>query len=238
MKKIITLLLMLILIVVPVKAEECSYTAKADAMKKADNVKVDYEVVEDKQEYEDGSTSTDEYFKISILNVTEDLYVEVSNDVTSEILTYNFDDAKDGVITFDWKENEVVTNFIIKVYASYQTPCEGTELKTIRKQTPRYNDYYNRAICLEEDMKDFYLCEKYTNLKEIDESMFITKIDSFMDGKIDETGKSTEEVKKEETFQDKLEKYKYFIFGGIIILVLGTTTVVVVRKRNRGKKVK
>ena len=71
MKKIVTLLLMLILIVVPVKAEECSYTAKADAMKKAANVKVDYEVVEDTEKYEDGSTSTDEYFKISILNVTE-----------------------------------------------------------------------------------------------------------------------------------------------------------------------
>ena len=235
MKKIMSFLLMLMILTMPVKAEECSYTAKADAMKKAANVKMDYEIVEDKQEFDEG-TAINEHFKITILNVTEDLYISVTNDVTNETKTYTYNDAKDGIITFDWENIESVTNFVVKVYANKE-PCYGEELKTIRKQTPRYNDFYNRAICAEEDMKDFYLCEKYTTVKEIDESMFIKKVDTFMDGKIDEQGNETENTKNKETLQDKIAKYKYFIIGGSIVLVaIGVT--IVVKKRNRGKKVR
>ena len=51
MKKIFTLLMMVFIGVMPVKAV-CNYTDKAAANKKAANVKLDYEVVEDKPEFD------------------------------------------------------------------------------------------------------------------------------------------------------------------------------------------
>ena len=207
MKKILTLLLMLGIGIMPVNAV-CNYTDKAAANKKAANVKLDYEVVEDKKEYEDGTISINEYFKMTILNVTEDLYVTVTNDVTNTTNTYRYSDAKDGVITFNWDNNEVVTNFTMKVYGAESSPCKDEELRTIRKQTPRYNDFANRAIC--EDMKDFYLCEKYTTVENIDESMFINKVSDYAEGKIDEEGESKEE--KDKNFLYYLNEYKWYIY--------------------------
>lgn len=227
MKKMLTLLLMLGIGVMPVKAV-CNYTDKAAANKKAANVKLDYEVVEDTKEYDDGTISINEYFKMTILNVTEDLYVTVTNDVTNTTNTYRYSDAKDGVITFNWDNNEVVTNFTMKVYGSDESPCKDEELRTIRKQTPRYNDFANRAIC--EDMKDFYLCEKYTTVENIDESMFINKVEDYAEGKIDDNGESTEE-KKDKNLLYYLNEYKWYIMGGLLVIAVGSGIAIVIRNK-------
>ena len=227
MKKMLTFLITLALTIMPVHAV-CSFKEKSEPMTKASNVKVDYEVVEDKQEYE-GGTVDNEYFKISILNITEDLYVVVSNDITNEEVTYTFNDVKDGIITFNWEHNEEITNFTFKIYASDKTQCNGEELKTIRKQTPRYNDFYNRAIC--QDMKDFYLCQKYTTVKNIDESMFIEKVDNFMLGEIDEDGKETENKKPENKILQFINDYKWYLVGGAVVIVIGVTSVIVLKRK-------
>ena len=227
MKKMLTLLLMLGIGVMPVNAA-CNYTDKAAANKKAANVKLDYEVVEDTQEYDDGTISVSEYFKMTILNVTEDLYVTVTNDVTNTTNTYRYSDVKDGVITFNWDNNEVITNFTMKVYGSDSSPCKDEELRTIRKQTPRYNDFANRAIC--EDMKDFYLCEKYTTVENIDESMFINKVTDYAEGKIDDNGENKDD-KKDKNILYYLNEYKWYIMGGLLVIALGSGIAIVIRNK-------
>lgn len=227
MKKLAAFFAMCALITMPVNAA-CSYTEKAEANTKAANIKINYEVVEDKQESDMG-TSINEYFKISILNVTKELYVVVSNDVTNDKVTYTFDDAKDGVITFNWDNIETVTNFTFTIYASNQTPCYNEELKTIRKQTPRFNDFSNRAIC--DGMEDFYLCQKYTNIAEIDESMFIEKVASFKDGKITEEGKDAETEKKGNSIISFLRKNRWYIIGGLLVIATGSGVAIVIRNR-------
>ena len=227
MKKILTILMMICIGIMPVHAA-CNYTDKAAANKKAANVKLDYEVVEDKQEYEDGTISVNEYFKMSILNVTEDLYVTVTNDITNTTNTYRYSDVKDGVITFNWDNNEVVTNFTMKVYGSDSSPCKDEELRTIRKQTPRYNDFANRAIC--QDMKDFYLCQKYTTVENIDESMFINKVEDYSEGKIDEEGES-QDNKKDKNLLYYLNEYKWYIMGGLLVIAAGSGVAIVIRNK-------
>lgn len=233
MKKLAAFLILLMVYTMPVNAA-CTYTEKAEANTKAANVKVNYEVVEDKQETEFG-TSVNEYFKISILNITKEIYVVVTNDVTNEEVTYTYENSEDGIVTFNWENTENITNFTFKIYASNETPCYNEELKTIRKQTPRYNDFSNRAIC--EDMEDFYLCEKYTNIAEIDEKMFIDKVASFKDGKITEEGKEKTEENKENKVISIIKEYKWYLIGAGVVIVVGTGVVIVVKKR-RGEKVK
>ena len=175
----------------------CTNKEKLDVGAKAANIKHNYEIVQDTEQAEDGE-STDEYFKITILNISKEIYVEVSNDVNNQSRTYTYDDTDNGIITFNWEENEVKTNFTIKVYASDYSNCKGDLLKTIKFTTPHYNDFYNRAICA--DMTDFYLCQKYISTDNVDESMFISKIDSFKKGEINNEGEEQPNKKKKRAF--------------------------------------
>ena len=55
------------------------------------------------------------YFKVSIINISENFYVEISNDYNRDKLVYQYKDTQDGVITFDWKNLDKVTTFTVKV---------------------------------------------------------------------------------------------------------------------------
>lgn len=205
----------------------CTNKEKLDVGAKAANIKHNYEIVENTEQAEDG-VSTDEYFKITILNIVKEIYVEVSNDVNNQTRTYTYNDTDNGIITFNWEENEVKTNFTIKVYASDYSNCKGDLLKTIKFTTPHYNDFYNRAICAE--MTDFYLCQKYISTDNVDESMFISKIDSFKKGEINNEGEEQPNKKEEKGF---FAKYKWYIIGtlGVVIVVATTLTIVDIKKQ-------
>ena len=205
----------------------CTNKEKLDVGAKAANIKHNYEIVQDTEQAEDGE-STDEYFKITILNISKEIYVEVSNDVNNQSRTYTYDDTDNGIITFNWEENEVKTNFTIKVYASDYSNCKGDLLKTIKFTTPHYNDFYNRAICA--DMTDFYLCQKYISTDNVDESMFISKIDSFKKGEINNEGEEQPNKKEEKGF---FAKYKWYIIGtlGVVIVVATTLTIIDIKKQ-------
>ncbi len=200
-----------------VYAAECSNSDKVELNKIANNVKIDYEVITEEVKFVE-MTSTVEKIKINILNITDEVYVVVSNDQGMETITFSHKDTKDGEVSFVWDNISTVANFTFSVYASEKTNCYGTKLTTLHKQTPRYNDYSEMDVCNDENMKDFYLCQKYVTFTDINNEGFLDKVDSYISGKINEKG---EEVKEELTFMDKvlkfLDDYKWYIIGGVAI---------------------
>ena len=133
-KKFLGLVLLSMMFVPSVKAAECSYSEQAELNRKAGNVKINYEVITEKQEFDDMTVDV-EKFKISILNVTEELYVAVSNDRGLKEKVYYDTDAKDGEISFVWDDTSEVANFTVDVYASSQTNCASQKLTTVHKKT-------------------------------------------------------------------------------------------------------
>ena len=214
LKKFLGLVLLSMMFVPNVKAAECSYSEQAELNRKAGNVKINYEVITEKEEFDDMTVDI-EKFKITILNVTEELYVAVSNDRGLAEKVYYSSDAKDGEISFVWEDTSEIANFTVDVYASGQTNCGSKKLTTIHKKTPRYNEYYDREIC--NDNENFYLCQKYVTFSEINNNTFLDKMESYISGEINEEGKPTPEL----SFMDKvinfLDDYKWFILGAVII---------------------
>lgn len=234
MKKIIYFLLLIFLFSTKtLAASNCSYEEQRNLEQKASNIKASYEVKEkvmDDVVVESEVLPTYKVFNITILNITEDLYVVVKNDVSNNERTIKYSQVKDGMYTFEWDSLESVTNFTIEVYASDKTKCNGEKYKTLYLSTPRYNEFSKRAIC--DEMKDFYLCQEFVNFAEVDENTFITKIDKYKTGEVNETGEEVVNKTLTNKMFEFLNEYKYYIGGGIIVIL----AIVVVIYRNNSKK--
>ena len=206
----------------------CDQTKSAEMYQKAANVKANYEIVKETMKLERGEYSFP-YIKISIINADEDLYFVVKNSVDKKEETYKYKSAKDGIITLYWYDIDVIANYTITIYSSDKTGCKDEKLRTLYLNTPRYNEFSEREVC--EELDDFYLCQEFVSFDKITQDKFTTQLENFRSGKIDEKGEEVKNV----TFFDKvfsfLDKYKWFVIGGTVLIV---GAVVVVYKK--GKK--
>jgi len=228
-------------------ASKCDNAETAKLNKLVSNIKVSYEEkqgVLDPSEYTLPETviGTEEektffvtynYFKISIINLTEDFYITVQNNKDKQVKTYTYANSDNGVITFDWKNLKEVTTFTIKVYASDKTGCAKEEYKTMYETTPRGNKYYSYDIC--QQAPEYYLCQKYVTSDEIDYNTFLVNIEKYIDSKEKEQQRIDEEnTKWYEKVGEFLEENKItVIVGTIVIVVIGGVGVAVVMKVRR-----
>lgn len=233
MKKILAIVFAIFLFNMEVSAASlCSYKEQTEINQKAANVKVTYEVVTDTVHFED-MDSTMEVFDISIFNITEELYVIVKNNITREEKTFTHSDTVDGVATFRWTYAESVTNFTIQVYTTNKTSCPDEKFKTFYLTTPRYNEYYDVEVC--QELSEFYLCQKFVTFSEISEEKFFTQLENYRNGDVNNKG---EEIpNKDEKLTDKifnfLDENKWFIIGGLVVIVGGSLIIYRVRTKKQ-----
>lgn len=224
----------------------CSGEENNRITSEAANVKVDYEekigIMEPgtysppdglTEEEANNYVATYAYFTLTISNLTENLYVVVTNDVTKESKTYNYSDSNNGVVTIDHNDMFAITNYTVKVYSSNKTSCINTLLNTITKTLPKYNDLSESGIC--EGAENFYLCYKYlaVNTPTFDE--FVDLVQKYKDGNIDKDGNEKPEEKIEEKKSFIEENKVAIIVSSIVIVAVGVGVVFVIIKK-RGVK--
>ena len=225
-KKLIALIITSILFVTNVNAaSKCSYEEQTKLNGKAGNVKVSYEItsIDSKGDYinmdtgEHFDTLKKDAFEISILNVSEEVYVVVTNDINSDSKTIRYSDASNGVAKFIWKDTEQIVNFTFNVYSSNKTECPDETYKTLYLTTPRANPLAGYSDC--DDLEDFYLCQKYVTFKEVTVGDFFTKITQYKNKEIDDNG---EVIPANKTIFDRIYNFvkdnKWFIVSGIVIV--------------------
>jgi len=216
----------------------CDYETQVKLAREAANVEAVYEVglygtgEYDESEIigEDGNPilyEIDEQLIVaSIYNITENLYVVVTNKNTKEERIYHYSDSDKGVVS--WKESdfEEVQTFEIAIYSEH-TDCSGTELKKFEFKLPKYNIHSAMAYCYNVDT---YFCKEW-----------ITEPLNMSDDDIEAKGFQeqfkAEEIKKEEEKKEEnnfWKKYSIYIILSAILL-LGVTTVVIVIKKQRSK---
>ncbi len=223
MKKILSFLVVMFLFNINVSAASlCDYTEQSELNSKAANVKVSYDIVDSKVTFEDGNADI-RIFRIQILNVTEDFYVVVKNDINKEEKTYYSTDAVDGVISFDWDYAETVTNFTIQVYTTNKTNCADEKYKTFYLTTPRYNEYSNIETC--QELTDFYLCQEFVTFADISRDKFISQLESYRNGEVNNKGEEQEE-NENPTITDKIFEFiddnKWYIIGGLSVIIIAS----------------
>ncbi len=235
-----------------VNAVTCNYEEKAILNNEVVNLKTNYEIKErtlDKSEYdvpdaiigteyEDSYEAVIEYLQVNFLNLTENMYVEVTNDLNDEVKVYRYSDTSDGNFSFNWENVKNLVTITFKVYASSVTGCEGFLLKTITLKLPRYNDYSLYSVC--NNFSDYYLCQKFVTYEDVDYGSFMTKMRSMVEKKM-EKEQEQEEKEKNKKWYEKVEdfiednKVPFIIGGGVLIVAAGCATYIIIKKRRRSK---
>lgn len=235
MTKKIMMFIMTIFMASKVAYADCTYQEQSDLKSKASNIKVSYEV--DKYELEmDDYPLTVSRFAISILNVTDDFFVVVTNSIDNSEKTYDSKDAEDGIVTFYWENDEELTNFTFKVYSSGNTNCPNYLYKTLYLTTPRFNQYSRLEIC--QDEPDFYLCKEYITTETVSKDTFYNQLDKYLNKEINENGDAEEEQPSEEENSSKIlefiKKYKLFILGGVVVIIAAGGVIIYIKTKKRG----
>ena len=164
----------------------------------------------------------EDYFKINILNITDKIKVEISNNYDMTSRTYTYQDTQDGVVSLDWDGIDAVTTFTIKVYADGEANCTTDALRTLYVTTPRYNGYSLYDVC--EKAKELDVCQKYVTFKDLDYYVFMERVEKYLEKDSDSKTKTKDFFK---------ENKKTIIIGSVaLIVVAGVVVAVIMKKRS------
>lgn len=210
--------------IIGVSAEEadgtCDYAKQNELNKIASNIKVSYEV----------SPEPDLYFTVNIFNLTEDVYIIVSDDNTRVRTEYNYTEENKGNISIRSDEIYKKVEFTIEVFPRYVS-CANNNLRNITISTPRFNPYYSSYLC--DDIKEYSLCQKWSDF-EISFETFKKRIDEYKTSLNKEDGKKQDEVSA--NFLDKLidfvlDNYILIMASGVIVVGGLGYAIITIRKR-------
>jgi len=213
------------------------------------NVKASYEQVEQNLApgeftYPDGLTdeemknyvATYTIFRVYVTNLTEDLYIVVTNDVNSEEKTYTYENSNNSTIYFDWDDITKLVNYTITVYSSNKTNCADTKLNTLVLSLPRYNLFSEYDVC--EGNEEFYLCHTFLAIPDnVSYGEFLDLIYKYSEGKVNKNGEEKEEevIEEEKGFWEYVKEHKtpiILIVAGIIVVGGGTFVIIANKKRS------
>lgn len=225
-----------------VKAAECSYDKQVELNNQAATVKAIYEEVDidtGEQYYDDMNfdengnytmiTRKVKGFNIKLLNLTQNLSAEVSNDSGFK-RNISYDNTENGLINIATVEANKINNYSIKILVE-NGPCAGRELRVINLLVPMYNTYSETSYC--KNNPNFEYCKEYTTDNiQLDYIQFdeATK-------KYEETKKQVEEKKEKQTKIEKileiLKDNSMIIIIGVGMIIIVTAGVIIVRRRRR-----
>lgn len=245
MKKFMAVFLMLVVMLswTSVNAASlCSYERQVELKKIASAVKLTYEEAQeeaDPNSYISPESGEQEilyvdYFKLKILNISEEIYVKIENSKNDEVKYIRYEDTNEGTFTLDWKDLSEVVTFTYTIYTSEKTECLNEKLFSGIISIPMKNRFYTKAICSE--IPEYDLCHKYTTIN-VDYNKFEESVNAYLEKKL---GDEEDEKHDGLTFGNKLEKFvntnkNVLLMCASIIFVVGVVTIVVVIRKRRSK---
>ena len=240
---LLSLLIASLFSITTVSASNCRDEELAKINEEAAKVKVSYDIltkqVPNPHDPNDAGEKSDtidkDYIKVSVINLTNNLYVKITNSKDNTTRTLYGTDATDGVLSYEIDDTSAIANLDYVVYTTMNTSCANEEVVKNQITLPKYNDYYGTGACnLNPDAPE---CQKYTT-KDITPEDMENFTNSESDKLLNKVSKDDEKRKKEEENKNKniFEKNKTeFIIGGSIIFVIGVVTTAVVIKKRRSR---
>lgn len=229
MRKIFFVITMLFIFNLGVKANTCDTKEVSRLIELANRVRINYDVgkiwVENFAAHESVMDKVEvDNFYLTIYNLTEDLFVIITNNKNDDETVVIYEDLKDGKYSLDTRDNLFeITEYTFRVYAK-NDPCKMRELRTIKYTKPITNQLYFFETC--QKNLDVPVCQQYItkklniNFSELDEY-----IENYKKNNIGVV--TTKKVNNEKSF---IDKYKYYILG-LGVVVFGSLTFFVIKKR-------
>lgn len=230
----------------------CSYSDQAKLNQEFANIKITYEdssvTLDNKtgelvdpnevDSNEEGNELEGIYtvhrLKISILNMTENFDIEVTNDKDGSVQRFSYSDVKDGTITFseDSKLITEIVNYTFTFNTSNQTECAGEQYGIKRLTTPRYNPHHNIELCKENPKVD--ACQMYVTFEDEGVEAFHNLLESQINK--DSSNQKSDDVESSNGFMDFIKNNKevLLISLGALVVVIAAAVIVNKAKNKRG----
>ncbi len=254
LKYIVFSLIIFSCFILNIKAE-CTYKEQANLNLLASKVKVAYEIIEvdngdfgipqpETDEESDNETEiSDEIeenpeivklmdygIKLTIRNITKDIYVIVKNKDTNETKTYFYNENNKGNVEQINNDANNTYDYEVSVYANINN-CQAELLKTINITTPKFNDVSEYSMC--DDFKTYTYCQQFI-VSDLTVDEIIEKVDGYSKNKINDEEQKSDDVKEKDdvSFYDKYTK-EIWITTGAIVLVGIVVTIILIKKKGK-----
>lgn len=222
-------------------ASTCDYSEQVRLQNIASNVKASYEAnVRETDEFADidsindpnGAYIIERYVDLTILNITEEIYITVETNKSTEVQTYHYGDTNQGMLRISKENLDEIVEYKILVYSDHEQ-CKGDLLRTITVVTPKYNEYSEYGYC--DSLPNLFYCQQFITTEITTNPV---DIQMEMNRQYEALQKKEEETKNESlSFWEKLGNFfkeHVFIISvviGIIIIAGVTATVIAIKKR-------
>ncbi len=217
----------------------CNYEEQVEINNIVANVNATYEAVEiyngktfdiDNRN-EDGSIpEVDSYikgFNINIMNITDDIYVVVSNNKNSDVKTFYYRDTNEGEATFQVKDALSLVTYTIEIHSNKYS-CVGELFRKFTITTPIYNAYSESVAC--KDNSGFYYCQEYISSENISVNEFTKQVQEYQIKKQEEQEKENKKgFDLKEFFKNN--KFTIITISGIVVIAGVATTVILLKKK-------
>lgn len=234
MKKVFSLTVFLLtcflFLISQTKADSCSYKEQQALNKEASNVKINYEIVDRRNEIPNNLTQDDHYdmkdyyyINVSLYNISENIYVKITNDYNNEEKNYYSTDLVENSISWKNFYNYQNITYTLNILAN-TTNCSGKKLIRKKITIPRFNQFYNKNYC--QKIPDYELCQELIN-SSLDDSKVADKI---YDAYLKTLNFSNQ---KDENNKFKINWQLIITIAGIIILgvITGLIIYIVIKRR-------
>ena len=242
MKKVFLLIgVYLLFAYVNVFAEKCSNTVISNLQKQANEIKVNYEIVEKKvkipnwaiEVYEETEQTNDtveittEEIKIIVTNITKDIYIIQINEKTKEKKTIKYDDTKNGVYSFIDNDLRDYVNYKFEVYSNIST-CDTMLVKTIDFKKPKLNPNSDFPICIENP--NIPVCQRYITS---DNGIKVDNLNDYVEKYLKEHNSKNNSSTKKDTKETINKNNLIYIIAGVLMVGGISTYLIISKKRSR-----
>lgn len=168
-------------------------------------------------------------FEITIKGISEDVYVVVKNDYSTDVFTYHYSDTENGTKVFQSFANDDSVTFTFEIKSENEN-CKDEVYRKVSLTTPIYNGYSEMEFCKGKD--DLDICKQFT-VDKITNDDFVKGLENY-NNKNNNTKDNTDENNKTNIFKEN--KY-VFIIGGTVIVIIGVATAWIQIKKKRSKQI-
>lgn len=209
-------------------ADSCTYKEQQALNKEAKNININYELVNKLDEApKDQPFSTRDYYylQVTIVNLTDDFNIKITNNIDNEEKNFYSSDAVDNVISFKNEYSDVVT---YKININAQTENCTKTINTKSLTVPKFNTFYKSGLCV--DIPEYKYCQE----------LISTTLDNNKIGKaITKYYNQVNSEKSETDISKKSILPKILLYCGIgigSVIIIGLIVYLISKKIKKGSK--
>ena len=215
---------------------ECSYQERKNLLNEAKSVDIVFNVDSRKEKIETVNPNTEEieiieddkfYFNLNISNLTNDLFIKVTNNLNSDQFIVNSEDLKDGLYSYEIDNMTDIITYHLDFYSTYNN-CYAEKILSRQIKKPKENPVYYFSVCSDERLENNKYCQRFIendfNMKTYD---IVSKLNKILEEENEPVVEKNFSAKKVKQF---FAKY-WYLFVVTLIVIIGVITLLIIRKK-------